>query len=159
MNESVTLRPVEPDDVGIFFGHMQDREAQHMAAFTAPGPANRTAHDAHWARIMADEQVFARSVLVKGQVAGHIAKFVMFGDAEITYWLDRAYWGRGVATRALGLFLLAYTDRPLHARAAKDNLASIWVLEKCGFMLSGDDRGFAHARDAEIDEVVLVLNA
>jgi RimJ/RimL family protein N-acetyltransferase len=49
-------------------------------------------------------------------------------------------------------------DRPLHARAAADNIASVRVLEKCGFVVTGHDRGFANARGTEIDEVLLTLH-
>ena len=38
-----------------------------------------------------------------------------------------------------------------------DNVASIRVLEKCGFVRIGTDRGYANARRAEIDEVVMEL--
>jgi RimJ/RimL family protein N-acetyltransferase len=48
-------------------------------------------------------------------------------------------------------------DRPLYARAAADNAGSVRVLEKCGFVLTGHERGFANARGEEIDEVVLTL--
>lgn len=49
------------------------------------------------------------------------------------------------------------TTRPLHARAAADNAGSVRVLEKCGFTVTGTDRGYANARGAEIDEVLLTL--
>jgi RimJ/RimL family protein N-acetyltransferase len=75
----------------------------------------------------------------------------------VSYWLGKEYWGKGIATEALGLFLGIIEERPLYARAAKDNAASIRVLEKCGFVISGCERGFANARGEEIDEVVLVL--
>ena len=58
---------------------------------------------------------------------------------------------------ALSEFLPVQNTRPLYARAAKDNVASLRVLAKCGFMVSGYDRGFANARGQEIDEVVLKL--
>jgi len=50
------------------------------------------------------------------------------------------------------------TMRPLHARAAKDNVASIRVLQKCGFVVTGSDRSFATARGMEIDEAILELH-
>lgn len=153
----VSLRPVEDHDLDTFFLHYQDPVAAHMAAFTAKDPLDRGSHDARWGRIRADEKVTVRTILVADEVAGHIASFVMDGTLEVTYWLDREYWGSGVGTTALQLFLSLMTSRPLHARAAKDNLGSIRILEKCGFELIGEERGFANARDAEIDEVVLKL--
>ena len=56
------------------------------------------------------------------------------------------------------MFLEFVTVRPLYARAAKDNIGSRRVLEKCGFVICGEDKGFAHARGAEIEEYVLRLD-
>ena len=51
------------------------------------------------------------------------------------------------------------TQRPLRGRAAADNAASLRVMEKCGFVRIGHDRGYANARRAEIDEVLLELTS
>jgi RimJ/RimL family protein N-acetyltransferase len=77
----------------------------------------------------------------------------------VTYWIGREQWGRGIATRALDEFLEIELTRPLHARAASDNVASIRVLEKCGFSRVGTDRAFAEGRSEDTDEVVLRLAA
>jgi RimJ/RimL family protein N-acetyltransferase len=79
------------------------------------------------------------------------------GEREVTYWIDRAYWGRGIATAALRDLLAVVPERPLYARAASDNAGSRRVLEKCGFRVTANDRGYAHARGEETDEVVLTL--
>jgi len=55
------------------------------------------------------------------------------------------------------LFLKEIPLRPLYARAAHDNRASIRVLEKCGFVIVGQDRGFSNARGREVEEVILKL--
>jgi RimJ/RimL family protein N-acetyltransferase len=47
--------------------------------------------------------------------------------------------------------------RPLYARVAKDNIASIRVLEKCGFTIYGEDKGFSNARGVEVEELILKL--
>ena len=41
----------------------------------------------------------------------------------------------------------------------QDNLASLRVLEKCGFVVIGREKGFANARGMEIEEVVLELSS
>ncbi|HSJ71722.1 MAG TPA: GNAT family N-acetyltransferase [Acidimicrobiia bacterium] len=156
---TTTLRGVVVEDLDTFFAHMQDAEAVWMAAFTPPDPTDRSAFDAHWNRILGDATVLARSIVTDGAVAGHIASFDMLGDREITYWIDRDLWGRGVATAALRAFLDAEVTRPLHARAAADNIGSLTVLERCGFVRVGTDRGFATARNTEIEEVVMRLDA
>lgn len=155
--DRLALRPVRDADLAVFFEHQLDAGAVQMAAFTAKDPADRAAFDAHWARIRADPAVLVRTLLVDGQVAGHIASYTSFGEREVTYWLGREYWGRGLATAALQEFLKLEQTRPLYGRAVADNLGSLRVLQKCGFVITGEERGYANARGAEVTEVVLRL--
>lgn len=153
----VRLRDVTDADLAIFFEQQLDADANHMAAFTTKNPADTDAFMAHWARIRADETVTNQTILANGQVAGHVARYeVEPGRPEISYWLGKEYWGRGIATRALAAFLRCMPARPIYARAAKDNLASLRVLEKCGFTIRGEDTDFANARGQVIAEYVLV---
>lgn len=160
---TITLRNPQPSDLEIFFTHQLDAEACYMAAFTAKDPTDRVAFDTHWQRILNNPKVRNQTIVLHDQtqgteeVVGHIASFEQFGDREITYWLGREHWGKGIATRALMAFLADEPTRPLHARAAKDNHASVRVLQKCGFVITGEDRGFANARNAEIEEFILQL--
>ncbi|MGW1493388.1 GNAT family N-acetyltransferase [Streptomyces sp. NPDC002402] len=153
---SVALREVLDSDLPHFFRHMSDPESNRMAAFTCEDPTDRASFDAHWARIRASDAVI-RTVLADGLVVGHTAVYGPPEEREVTYVIDRAHWGRGVATAALGALLELVPTRPLHARAAADNAGSIRVLEKCGFTVTGKDRGFAHARGAQTDELLLTL--
>jgi RimJ/RimL family protein N-acetyltransferase len=106
---------------------------------------------------MADKNNTNKTILYNGEVAGHVASFIMFGDLEVTYWLDRAYWGKGLATQALSEFLATVQQkRPIYGRAAKDNFGSIRVLEKCGFKYIGEDKGYANARGEEIPEIIMI---
>ena len=154
----LVLRAVEDGDLDHFFAQQRDPVARHMAAFTSADPNDRAAFDAHWARITSDVGIVNRTIEFGGVVVGHVASFEQGGEREVTYWIDRSRWGRGIATRTLRLFLAELPARPLHARAAADNAASIRVLKNCGFVVSGSDRGFASARGAEIDEVLLKLD-
>jgi RimJ/RimL family protein N-acetyltransferase len=156
-NPEVVLREVHDSDLPVFFRQMMDPESVRMAAFTTKDPTDRDAFDAHWKRIRGLPDVVNRTVLVDGDVVGSAAVYGPPGEREVTYWIDRAYWGRGIATGALRALLAAVPERPLAARAAADNAGSLRVLEKCGFRVSGRDRGFANARGEEIDEVVLTL--
>ena len=79
------------------------------------------------------------------------------GETEITYWLDRPFWGHGIATEALKLFLTVVPTRPLHARVASDNTGSRRVLAKAGFREVGTEISYATGRGAEIEETVLIL--
>jgi RimJ/RimL family protein N-acetyltransferase len=78
-------------------------------------------------------------------------------EREVTYWIGRSYWGNGIATGALAVFLTVEQTRPLHAHVAYHNVASRRVLEKCGFRVIAPERGFAEARSGEIEELVLRL--
>ena len=157
MTSGIMLRNVLASDLPIFFEHQQDPIAVEMAAFTAEDPGDREAFDAHWTRILADETVVAQTIVYGGQVAGHVVRFERFGEPEVTYWLGREYWGQGLATRALAAFLANHPERPIYARAARDNGASIRVLEKCGFTITGYEVAYANARGQEIEEAVLEL--
>ncbi|HEU4328698.1 MAG TPA: GNAT family N-acetyltransferase [Roseiflexaceae bacterium] len=158
LEQRLLLRDVSPDDLPIFFAQQQDAQAIHMAAFTSPDPADRAAFDAHWSKIMANPAVVQRTIVVDGEVAGNISRFEQFGEPELSYWLGREHWGRGVATAALAAFLRLLSERPLYARVVKDNIASRRVLEKCGFAICGEDKGFAHGRGAEVEEFILRLD-
>jgi RimJ/RimL family protein N-acetyltransferase len=154
---TVELREVEDADLDAIFEQMRDPESVAMAAFTSPDPDDRARFDAHMARIRADPATTNRAIVEDGRLVGTIAGFVMEGDTHITYWVDRAAWGRGIASRALALLLDLVPTRPLHASAASDNLGSLAVLRKAGFVVTGTDTGYANARKAEIEETLLVL--
>jgi RimJ/RimL family protein N-acetyltransferase len=152
------LREVRDEDLAVLFEQWADPVAARMAAFTAPDHMDRDAFERRWARLRADETVINRAIVVDREVAGTIGSWGEPGEREITYWIGRSYWGKGIATCALNAFLTVDSSRPLHARIASDNVASQRVLEKCGFRVIGTDRGFAEARAREIEEVVLRLD-
>ncbi|CAN5717973.1 GNAT family N-acetyltransferase [soil metagenome] len=133
---NIRLREVEPGDRPIIFAHQQDPVAVEMVAFTS---RDRAAFDQHWAKIQAEPTSLIRTVVVDGEVAGNILSFNREGEREVGYWIDRAWWGRGVGTAALSAFLRLEQTRPLHACVAKHNAASLRVLEKCGFTFEADD--------------------
>lgn len=133
----VRLREVRESDLLIFFQHQLDPEASRMAAFP---PRDEDAFMAHWrTNILGDDAVIAKTVLVDEEVAGNVVSFEYACEREVGYWIGREHWGKGAATRALSAFLVHDTARPLYAGVAKHNVASIRVLEKCGFTISDDD--------------------
>ncbi len=155
----IQLRDVTATDIPHFFRHQNDPVASRMAAFTVPDPSDEAAFTARWNRILANPTIITRTILADEAVVGHVLTFEMEGKPEVSYWIDRAHWNRGIATAALRQFLTVVTVRPLYARAAHDNVASVRVLEKCGFVVSGTERGFASARGQEIKEICLTLQA
>ena len=156
---SVVLRDVIASDLPIFFEHQLDPEANRMAAFTAKDPANKDAFMAHWSRNLGNEASTIQTILFNGQVVGYVSSYVdEDGRLEVSYWIDRSYWGKGIASRALSLLLDYIKTRPLYARAAQDNIGSLRVLEKCGFTRVGENKDFANARGTEIKEYILRLD-
>ena len=154
----IVLRATTDDDLDALFEMMRDPVAVRMAAFTPPDPDDRAAFDQSQARIRSSPEVRHRVVTVDGQVVGSIGSFVMDGDTQIAYWIDRAWWGRGVAGRAVAEFLREVTvERPLFARAASDDVGSLAVLRKAGFHEIGREVSFANARQGEIEETILRL--
>jgi RimJ/RimL family protein N-acetyltransferase len=149
------LREVRDEDLAVLFEQWADPVAAHMAAFTAPDHMDRDAFERRWSRLRADATVINRVIVVDGDVAGSIGSWGDPGERELTYWIGRSYWGKGIATAALNAFLTIDPSRPLHARVASDNVASRRVLEKCGFRVIATERGFAQARSDEIEEFVL----
>jgi RimJ/RimL family protein N-acetyltransferase len=155
MTNDLFLRDVREDDLPIFFEQQLDSDANSMAAFTARNPADRDAFTAHWQKILGDDTTTNKTILFEGQVVGHVSRFYRSGTPEVTYWIGKAYWGKGFATWALSELLSQVTERPVYARVAKDNIASLRVLEKCGFQISGEDAGFSNARGTQVEEFIL----
>lgn len=153
----VALRPVADGDLDALFAQLNDPESVRMAAFTNRDPSDRDAFNAHMDRVRSSPGILERAIVCDGVLAGSIASFVIEGDTEVTYWIDRQYWGRGIATRALGLLLPLIPVRPVFARAASDNAGSLRVLLKCGFKIVGTNWDYAPGRDAVIEETILRL--
>lgn len=131
---SLRLRRVREGDLESFYEDQRDPEADRMAGFPA---RDHDAFMAHWHKLMADGTVMLRTILHDGEVAGNIVSFTHGDTREVGYWIRRNLWGKGIATEALRRFLRLDRTRPLHAGVVKHNLASIRVLEKCGFSRAG----------------------
>jgi RimJ/RimL family protein N-acetyltransferase len=155
---NVSLRPMEDRDLDTIYRQNTDPESIRMAAFTARDQTDRGAFLERMTRLRADPSVSHLVIDVDGAAAGTIGRFRMDGRLEVTYWVDRAQWGRGIASAALRLLLAETDERPVYARAASDNVGSLRVLEKAGFRRVGVDRGFAPGRGEEIEETILRLD-
>jgi RimJ/RimL family protein N-acetyltransferase len=91
----------------------------------------------------AAEKVFA--IDFNGELCGMVGlilqKDVYRKSAEIGYWIGEPYWGKGLATKAVGL-ILDYGFKELklirmYAGVFEYNIASMKVLEKSGFQKEG----------------------
>ena len=155
MTTYILLRDVTESDLSIFFEQQLDHNANYMAAFTRKNPADENTFMAHWRKILGDETIAIKTILFDGHVAGHILRHEWFDEPEVSYWIGKEYCGKSIATKALSEFLKHVNSRPLYARVAKDNIASTRVLEKCGFRICGEDKGFSNARGEEVKEFIL----
>lgn len=126
------LRDVVESDLDAFYKQQLDPEATRMALFPA---RDRPAFDKHWRKVLAREDTTVKTIVHEGEVAGNALSWKQGDRRLVGYWLGREYWGRGLATRALAELVGLVADRPLHAWVAPSNVASVRVLEKCGFTL------------------------
>lgn len=135
MSDDVSLREVRDEDEAVFFTQQNDPEAARMAAFPI---RDRATHEAHWRKVRETRGAVVRTILCGREVAGNVVSFERNERRFVGYWLGRSFWGRGIATRALELFLDIERTRPLEAFVAKHNVGSIRVLEKNGFVRTGE---------------------
>ena len=155
----VALRPLVRSDLDALFAMMRDPDSVHLAAFTAEDPNDRAAFNAHMERVLSSPGVTLRAVTADELFVGTVSSFPLEGDVEVSYWIDRSHWGRGIASEALALLLAEVTTRPLRARVASDNVASRRVLEKSGFVAIGTEVSYAPGRRRKVEETILELRA
>lgn len=142
---SVSLRPIIESDLEAIFVHQSDPIANQLAQFP---PRDREAFFKHWHQnILGQVNVLPRAILVDGKFVGNIGHWQSDGQALIGYWIDREYWGKGIATQTLAQFLPLVSLRPLFAHVAKHNLASQRVLLRHGFVLT--DQLIQESEDTE----------
>jgi ribosomal-protein-alanine N-acetyltransferase len=157
IDSEIILRKTEIIDLEYFFIFQLDNEANYLAAFTSEDPTDKTAYLQKYIKLLNDRTINMQTIIVENTIAGSVAKFEMKGEAEVTYWIDKKFWGKGVATKALKNLLKNENTRPIFGRVAFDNFGSQKVLEKCNFAKIGRDKGFANARQAEIEEFIYKL--
>ena len=135
INDSeIILRKTEITDLEFFFIFQLDHEANYLAAFTPKDPTDKTAYLQKYTKFLNDPTINMQTIIVENIIAGSVAKFEMEGEAEVTYWIDKKFWGKGVATKALKEFLKNENTRLIFGRVAFDNFGSQKVLEKCNFV-------------------------
>lgn len=139
----IRLRRTEPGDLAGLFVIQSDPEANAMAGTK---PRSRAEFFARWDDIFKDSRINGLVIELRDEASdGHmlVGSIACFQAADeggrdcVGYWIARRYWGRGIASRALELFLHEECRRPLYATAASSNAASRHILEKNGFRLTG----------------------
>lgn len=155
--KKVELRKTQPSDLDILFDYQADDEAGYMAAFVSNTWKDREGYRAKWEKLLA-EGANSWTILCDGTIVGSIGIWMMNGEPQITYGIGRAFWGQGLASAAMELYLPGVETYPLYGRAASDNTRSIRLLQKSGFKKIGTDRAFAAARNGEIEESIFRLD-
>ena len=154
----VALRDARPKDVPAFYRMHADPEANKAGDFT---PRPRPAFFNHWKKVLKNRLCLKKAILADGKVAGYVVSFYRTGTGrpkrrEIGYWIGREFWGRGLATEGLRQLLLTHKTRPLYARVARTNPASLQVALKCGFKRW--KRGsYVNEAGRTVEESILVL--
>lgn len=154
----VTLRRLDEADLDVLFAWEQEPRAVQMAAFTRADPSDRAAFDAHYDRIRNDPTVTLRTVHDDDGLVGTVASFLMEEERDVSYWIDPARWGEGLASAALAEFLRAEATRPLFARVAQHNTGSAKVLVRSGFVQIGAETSYADGLGREVVEHIYQLD-
>lgn len=138
----VRLRAVEHDDLDIFHRYESEPEGRRRAGFPE---RDRETFMRHWeTRVLGVPGNESRTVLADGEVAGNVLSWPQEGRRMVGYWYGERFWGKGIASRALELFLAELAERPLYADTVVGNTGSRRVLEKCGFReVPGEEEGVA----------------
>ena len=153
----IILRPTLPSDLEVFYENQADDEAIFMAAFTGSDPKDKEAYISKWTRLLNVDSVNMQTILLDKKVIGCVVKFEIDQEAEITYALAKENWRNGVMSEAVAKFLEIEKKRPIAGRVAFDNIGSQKILEKCGFIKTGNNVDYAHGRAKEIEEFIYSL--
>ncbi len=139
---TIRLRPAGLGDLPALFEHYSDADSNDMAGTK---PRTREEFFAAWKRNLSDPAINVQVIEMDGlqgsDIVGSIARFQADWEGgrheAVGYWIVRPHWGKGIASRALGMFLAEEPRRPLHATVALTNAPSRRILEKCGFRCLG----------------------
>lgn len=152
----LTLRAPEPRDLSRLAQLADDPGVARMT-LRMPSPYRLNDAEAFMAQVAAQDPRSAATYLIEHEDAGPVGVIGLFEDGdlspEVGYWIGRPYWGRGFATEALegalGWAAKRWKRRALVAGHFADNPASGRVLEKAGFLYTGERRvDFSRARNA-----------
>ena len=154
---TISLRPVCPADIDLFYAHQQDQVAVRMAAFTSSDLGDRAAFGVRWRRILSETGIWVRTIVADEVAVGHVLRHAVDGHHEVSFWTGREHWGHGHTTAALRLLLAELPERPVYARAAQDNAGSVAVLQRNGFVVFGQDASPAAGRHEVVREYLMAL--
>lgn len=137
------LRPFLLSDAPALAKHANNKKIARNLTDMFPHPYAVQDAEKFITMVNAMQPITVRGIEVNGEICGGIgihpqtANYKM--NAELGYWLSEQYWGQGIVTKLLPqaidhAFKVLDIDR-IYARCFGSNVASMRVLEKCGFTL------------------------
>ena len=147
------LRPMEPSDVAAWYAYLRlPHVLEHTSWNLASVEELRGLVD-EYGSSTSSKLCFAIESVVDSRLVGAIGFHTISPvqrSAEIAFNLNPEYWGRGIATRCCNAVAdWGFSDRGfarIQAAVLDSNLASMRVIEKCGFMREGKLRHFRVVR-------------
>ena len=155
----LNLRAPRPQDASRIARMANDIDIARMT-LRLPHPYTGAHAEDFVLHVASQDPARANTFVIEHEDHGPVGVIGMFEDSdpvpETGYWIGREFWGRGYATEALqGALVWAsrkWKRRAMVAGHFADNPASGRVLEKAGFLYTGETRReFSHARSALTD--------
>ena len=146
--ERILLRPWREEDAVALYRHASDPEVGPRAGWSPHKSVDESrniirtlfANDHTWAIVQKESREPIGCICYYTPDESNIG--IGPNDAEVGYWVARPYWNRGICTEALQLMLdhIRKTTeiKSLIGSHFIDNPASGRVMEKCGFVPTGE---------------------
>jgi ribosomal-protein-alanine N-acetyltransferase len=162
----VRLRPWQKKDIFVLAQLADDYDVASTLRNSFPHPY--TVEDAQrWVsfNLSQPEPNPIKAIEYNGNLVGCVGAFfkddVYSRNAEIGYWLGKRYWGKGIASVAVGLLVdYLFNNFVLHrlyGEVFSNNEASCRVLAKNGFALEARLKGHVYKNDAYLDCFIYAL--
>lgn len=147
------LRPLRVDDAGAWYAYLRENVVTRHTSWQLDGPADLVRLIHAYAKPMESHCMRLAIVASDDGLAGTIGLneiSIPARRAEIAYDIAPQYWRRGIATRACAS-VTAWALQQLgfariQATVLDTNLASVGVLERCGFEREGLLRHYRQVR-------------
>src|SRR5690606_41683070 len=101
----IRLRPTVVTDLETLFEFQLDKEGGYLAAFMPSDSTDQVAYLAKHTQFLSNPSMNYQTILMDDVIVGSISKFMMEGEAEITYWIAKKIWDTALATLLCNYFL------------------------------------------------------
>ena len=159
---NIIVRDWKMDDVPSLVKYADNRKIWQNLRDGFPHPYTVSDAENFITRVNSSDPRTAFAIATDSEAIGSIGMLpgvdVHRFTAEMGYWIAEPFWGKGIMTEAVRLFIeWAFSDFDLHRISAMpyaSNIASHRVLEKAGFLLEGIIRSGAY-KDGNIVDMFL----